>query len=158
MIEGRDFGDAQILQQTVQEPGEEGMVRYSTTLPSGRNLTSEWMRPTDMAGKTVISWCDHVRQQVDIDAREEAARKKREKLEREAGEMLEYKKDSVAEEVSIGSSSPLDYVRQNRDAYQERANILEARILELQNERKTVRLHLEQWEKILDSLRGETDE
>lgn len=150
MIEGRDLNDTDILQSTEQVV-EEGKVRYRTKLPSGREVTSEWMNPDDMAGKIVIKWCEFIREQVDLDAREAAAVKKRKPIEEEV-------EKEVKEEQAEDATNPVEFAKHQRDLYQERVNVLEERITAAKIERKKCRDHLEQWEKIVGSLRGETDE
>lgn len=150
-MEGRDLGDNQILQMTLQETGEGGTVRLKTTLPSGRDLVSEWMSPDD-ARKAVMPWCENVRQQVDADARETAARKKRDK-DLSAAIEEEAKEEAVDEAVS-----PVAYAVHQRDMYIARAEVLEERLEATETELKKVREHLEQWNVIVHKLRGETDE
>ena len=151
-MEGRDLGDNQILGSTLQET-ENGKVRFKTTLPSGRELVSEYMNPDDATGKTVISWCEHVRQQVDVDSAEENAVKKREA----AGDITPEKETSTAG-PSSSEVDPYEYAVQQRDAYYTRIQILEGRIDEQKAERKIMRRHYEQWETVVKTLRGEIEE
>jgi len=146
-MEGRDMGDSDILQSTRVENNDRGQIQYRTTLPSGRELTSEFMNPDDAKGKVLISWCDHVRQQIDADNAEA-------KAERDRGD-IGIDTAEVERNVEV---TPLQYVTKQRDLYQEQVNRLERSIRELQDERKTAREELEQWERVVDSLRGETDE
>ena len=113
-LEGRDLNDSQILQGTIQETGDNGRVRYKTTLPSGRDLVSEWMNPDDMQGKTVITWCDHVRQQVNVDVEEERAARKREQVEPQLPTEA-----STEEELDESSTVPesLQFAIRNRDKW-----------------------------------------
>ena len=150
-LEGRDLGDSQILQQTVQESNEKGLVRMKTTLPSGRDLVSEWMNSDD-AKKVVMSWCQNVRQQIDFDAQEAKAAKQREKDL--ADVVQEETKEQAVEEVT----DPITYATHQRDMYIARAEVLEERLESTEIELKKVREHLEQWNVIVHKLRGETDE
>lgn len=152
-IEGRDLGDSQILNDTVQATNDKGDIQLKTVLPSGRPLVSEFMNPDSVKGSVLISWCENVRQQVDLDEQERKAKAKR-KVDEEV--VQEKAKDLV--DVPPDDESPIDYAKRQRDAYQSRVNILEARIVELQTERKKIRSNLEQWEKVVKTLRGETDE
>jgi peptidoglycan hydrolase CwlO-like protein len=152
-MEGRDYGDNQILQMTVQER-EGKTVRFKTELPgSGRTVVSEWMNPDDAKGGTMISWCENIRQQIDADAREHELKRKRDRDMAAVKEDVELKEEQV-EDVT----NPIEYATRQRDMYQERVNILEERIEADKQERKRMREHLEQWQKILTSLMGETDE
>lgn len=154
-LEGRDLNDSSILQATVQETGENGTVRYSTTLPSGRLLTSEWMNPDSMQGKTVISWCNHVREQINVDVQEERAAKKR---EAPTEEEVFPKEDQLPDPAVGEEEDPLAYVTRMRDAYMKRVEVLEDRELTVELELKAMRKHLDEWNKVLHTLRGETDE
>lgn len=152
---GVDYGDSQILQITTQEKEGE-LVRFKTTLPvSGREVSSEWMRPdATMSGSTLISWCNNIRQQIDADVREaEAYRKRKKDLDAAEAEDLGMKKVAV-EEVT----NPVEYSTHQRDMYRDRVQILEERIDNCKSERTRMREHLEQWEKIVNSLTGEVDE
>lgn len=149
MIEGRDMGDSEILQKTTQQ-SEGGKVRLKTTLPSGRDLTSEWMAP-DAMKKVMIPWCDNVRQQVDADNREAEAKRKRDK---DLEEDMEHKEDAVETETT----NPVEYAVHQRDMYIARVEVLEERQEATEAELKRMREHLEQWNVIVHKLRGETDE
>ena len=128
-------------------------MRYSTTLPSGRKVVSEWMRKDDMKANTVITWCEFIREQVDIDQREKAAEKKRGRVDVPEQIEEEVREDSVSD-----ATNPVDFAKHQRDLYQDRQSVLEERYAELKIQIKQNRHHLEQWEKIVDSLRGEVDD
>lgn len=154
-LEGRDLNDSQILQGTIQETGDNGRVRYKTILPSGRDLVSEWMNPDDMQGKTVITWCDHVRQQVQVDVEEERAARKRLALE----EVAENSEESTASSPeSIEESSAMAHAVAQRDKWLLVAQAAEEEVVQWKLKRKKARLEHENWEKIVNSLRGELDE
>jgi len=152
-MEGRDYGDNQILQMTVQE--QDGRkVRFKTDLPeSGRTVVSEWMSPDDAKGGTMISWCENIRQQIDADARELVAKRKRDKDMAAAEEDVQLKEEEV-----VDVANPVEYATHQRDMYRDRVKILEERIHDQKGERTRMREHLEQWEKIVDSLTGEVDQ
>lgn len=160
-MEGRDLGDSQILGSTVQE-NKDGKVRFKTTLPSGRDLVSEYMNPDDANGKIVIKWCEHVRAQIDVDNAEEAAAKKREMVapiaSAEPTGTTSNEDSLLAEDLVSGEPDPVAFAIEQRDAYEERVHILEERLTQMKVERKTMRQHYEQWQKVVETLRGETDE
>ena len=52
---------------------------------------------------------------------------------------------------------PISYVTGKRDHAQRRVNALEDSISKLKLERKEARIELEQWQKVVETLRGETD-
>lgn len=150
-MEGRDMGDSDILQMTRVETNEKGLIQYRTTLPSGRDLTSEFMRPEDAKGKVMISWCDHVRQQIDVDAAEKEAIRKRGTLDEVEDVIAE------AEPKTRPAESPLDILTARRDEARSAVDYIEQKIEALKQERTPLREELEQWEKAVESLRGETD-
>ena len=65
----------------------------------------------------------------------------------------EGREDSVSD-----ATNPVDFAKHQRDLYQDRQSVLEERYAELKIQIKQNRHHLEQWEKIVDSLRGEVDD
>ena len=149
--EGRDYNDSDILRTTVQEQ-EGDKVRYSSVLPSGRKVSSEWMRQQDMKGSTVITWCEFVREQINVDKREAEAAKKRPALEEDT--------DPLRSPEDSGEDVPeaLVFARKNRDTYETEVRRLEEEINEAKNRRKIARREFEQWEQIVNALRGEVDE
>lgn len=154
MPEGRDLGDSEILSMTrVETDGKK--VQWRTTLPSGRELTSEWMPEDQAKGRILVSWCENVRQQIDVDRAEKAARKAREKLD---DVPTPEEEDSSTAETAKGEVTPLDYVIGERDKWQQRCKDLDEKINLLKNEREEARGNLEQWQKVVIGLRGETDE
>ncbi len=157
--EGRDFSDNDILQSTIREE-KDGKIRFKTVLPSGRDLVSEYMNADAATGKVMISWCENVRAQVDVDVAEAQATKKRETLE-EAPTTDLLPGDTLPESTEVDVSedpNPIDFAIRQRDAYEQRVHILEERITQQKIERKLMRGHYEQWEKVVATLRGETDE
>ncbi len=152
-IEPSDMNDSQILQTTVQETGEDGKVRYKTVLPSGRDLVSEWMDPGQMKGKIVIKWCELVREQVGVDAAEERAAKKRETID------LPATKSSTQEVTEEDTpQTALDFATKSRDNALMEVEEAELTVETWKQKRKNARTEYENWSKIVDSLRGETDE
>ena len=149
MLEGRDVSDTQILESTIRDADAKGLVRFRTTLPSGRTLTSEFM-DADAARGTVIQWCENVRQQIEVDIAEEKAKKARGKID-----FGESTPEEIRESIKEAEPTAIDYAKAQRDAYQSRVNILETRISELKTERTAIRKHLEDWERVVDALRGE---
>ena len=142
-MEGRDLSDSQILDLTKLE-NEDGKSRLSIVLPGSEVvLTSEWM-DLDSARKHMIQWCEHVRQQVDAH-----------NLKEERG-----LPDTPAKkrEEPVVDESPLAYATKMRDKYQGKVRVLEQEIEDLQSERSTVRTLLEDWERVLNALRGELDD
>lgn len=151
-MEGRDLGDNEILATTTQiQEGKK--VQFKTILPSGRELTSEFMDATAATGKVIISWCDNVRAQVDVDSREEEAIKKR------TAEPIVIEEAVRGPEPveDLGDVDPITFAIEQRDAYEKRVHILEDRITQMKAERKVIRGHYEDWQKVVDTLRGETD-
>ena len=149
--EGRDYNDSDILRTTVQEQDGD-KVRYSSVLPSGRKVSSEWMRQNDMKGSTVITWCEFVREQINVDKREAEAVKKRPPLEEDT-DPLQSPEDS-------GEDLPeaLIFAISHRDKWLEKVTELETWIVNAKIERKQARREYEQWESIVNGLRGEVDE
>lgn len=105
-----------------------------------------------MDGKTTIKWCNSIREQVDADNREEQAREKRDLP------VDEQITEEVREERVEQAPDPVQFAIHQRDMYEARLKVIEQRISSLKEERTTMRGHYEQWQKVVDTLRGETDE
>lgn len=149
--EGRDLNDTEILAATTRPPNDKGQVQFRITLPSGREMKSEWMIAEE-SKKGVIPWLEYVREQVDVDRANQEALKSRE---------MDTTSVSTAEESSTkedSSQSPIDYVTQQRDTYRSVVERLEHELKATQNDLAEARDNLEDWQKIVDSLRGEIDE
>ena len=138
-MEGRDYGDNDILKATVQEKSEDGKtVRFKTVLPgTEKEVTSEWMNPDDIKSAVIMTWCESIRSQIDAYAREQEALRKRGDINTDIDEE-DYKKETV-EEVT----DPIDYAKHQRDLYHDRVDILEQRINDAKAERTKVREHFE---------------
>jgi hypothetical protein len=76
-LEASDMNDSTILGATKQSVNEDGRKQLSVALPSGRLLTSEWMRPENASGTVLVKWCDLVREQAVADAHETRLRAER---------------------------------------------------------------------------------
>lgn len=144
------WGDNEVLQNTAQVQ-EEGKVRFEVTLPSGRSLTTELM-DADAARRHVIDWCGHVRNAIKADEAEREAKAKRGSIE------PEDISDEVKEEAAEEAVDPISYAEHQRDMYQDRVNVLEERISDMKVERTRCREHLEKWDQICRTFRGELDE
>lgn len=86
-LEASDLSDGAILESTQQFQNGNGQVQFKITLPSGRELESEWLSP-DMKKKAMVSWLDVVKDQAILDAdqaraeaREVAMKQRRDALE-----------------------------------------------------------------------------
>lgn len=76
MIEKGDINDSEVLSKTRQERGQNDSIRFLLTLPSGREIHSEWI-PTDQQKKALFLWIDAAKDQILLDAEESAAAVKR---------------------------------------------------------------------------------
>lgn len=76
-LEESQVNDRSILEATVIERQDHsGRIRFKTTLPSGRDLNSEWIQESDKT-KAGILWAEAVRGQIVADSQEAAAKAKR---------------------------------------------------------------------------------
>lgn len=66
-LEQSDLSDGAILESTQQFQNGNGQVQFKITLPSGRELESEWLSP-DMKKKAMVQWLDVVKDQAILDA------------------------------------------------------------------------------------------
>lgn len=84
MIESSDLNDSDILEQTSQLNDGKGNIKFKITLPSGRELSSEWISP-DHRRTAIHAWLEAVKAQAVADSEaEEAERNAR--LRRKAAE------------------------------------------------------------------------
>lgn len=87
-LEAQDIGDSTILDQTKQYENGNGQIQFKITLPSGRELESEWLKP-DMKKKAMVAWLDVVKAEAvaDSDAARAEAREaamKQQRAQRDA--------------------------------------------------------------------------
>jgi hypothetical protein len=76
-IEESQVNDRSIMEATVIERQDHsGRMRFKTTLPSGRDLRSEWIQESDRT-KAEILWAEAVRGQIVADSQEAALRARR---------------------------------------------------------------------------------
>lgn len=66
-LEASDIGDNHILSNTKRMENGNGQVQFRITLPSGRELESEWLQP-DMQKKAMVAWLDVVKAEAVADA------------------------------------------------------------------------------------------
>jgi hypothetical protein len=81
LINDRDIMDGTVI----ENQDHSGRIRFKTTLPSGRDLNSEWIQASDKT-KAGILWVAAVRQQIVADSEESAARARRELKELKAAQ------------------------------------------------------------------------
>ena len=96
---GAEWSDQQILAATRQKD-ENGRRQFEIMLPDNYPLTSEWMDPSQIKARTLISWCEAVRNT--IGAREE--NKREEMMAKRARRKAE--EQSTVPSVDSTQSSP----------------------------------------------------
>lgn len=73
--------DKEILAMTeVETQAASGRMRFTTTLPSGRKLESDWFQESSKT-RWLLKWCGAVNEEIRRDAEEERAKLKRRVLE-----------------------------------------------------------------------------
>ncbi len=75
-LEGKDINDSAIIDQTQQLRNAQGKTQFKITLPSGRELESEWLSE-DNVKKALWPWVDTVRNEMVADAEEQRAQARR---------------------------------------------------------------------------------
>jgi hypothetical protein len=103
-LEGRDLNDGNILQATRQIGGPNDTVKFSITLPSGREFTSEYFQ-NDRKREALHAWLPAVRQQVVGDSEEAENEARRAFFEKQALE-----KRQAAERSQLIVPGPVEYV------------------------------------------------
>lgn len=103
-LESSDLNDGSILQATRQIGGPNDTVKFSITLPSGREFTSEYFQ-NDRKREALHAWLPAVRQQVVGDSEEAENEAKRAYFERQA-----LAKRQEAETPKIIVPGPVEYV------------------------------------------------
>lgn len=69
-LEASDLNDGQILQQTKQRTDPKGNIQFVIKLPSGRDLTSEWIQK-DNVRAAMKTWLEVVKEQAVADSNAE---------------------------------------------------------------------------------------
>ena len=152
-LEASDLNDGGILKASVRETGKDGLMRYKCRLPSGRDLTSEWMREEHFS-KAAIAWCDAVRNQavadVQFDARERAAAAKRalQPVTTDTGSQIVY----GTQPDTPPRTNPLDFAKAQVEAARAAVDGWRAKLCEAQVEYDAAARMLCDWTKIVTSL------
>lgn len=66
MLEKNDINDSEVLSKSTMEKDGKGNIKFKFSLPSGKTLTSEWVRPEDQK-KAMMIWCDQVKTNIIAD-------------------------------------------------------------------------------------------
>ena len=98
MLEPSDVNDGAILNGTRQEAGPGESTRFRITLPSGREVVSEWIAPENIK-KALLMWCETIRQQVAADANAS------QELAKERARMAKRVKEEEARTVAQSGTS-----------------------------------------------------
>lgn len=75
-LEGRDINDSAIIDSTRKARNDKGQTQFSIDLPSGREITSEWLSE-DNVKKALVPWIEAVRTNMIADAEEVRAQARR---------------------------------------------------------------------------------
>lgn len=81
-LEGRDINDGDIIGQTRQVANDKGHIQFQIDLPSGREVTSEWLNE-DNRKKALLPWVEAVKREMVTDAEEVRAQARRSSQEAE---------------------------------------------------------------------------
>lgn len=104
-LEAADLNDGAILGATRQERHDNGACRFHITLPSGRELHSEWIAQDNLK-KAVFSWCEAVRAEAVADSDAANREAKEAALQRRRSEQLAAPPAAVAGVHARTSAEP----------------------------------------------------
>lgn len=82
-VEENEINDRDIMTATKIFEDAHGRIQFKTTLPSGRDLNSEWVQASDKS-KAGILWAEAVRGQIIADSQEASAKARKDLKERRA--------------------------------------------------------------------------
>jgi len=77
----KTLGDGEIIRATKQITSEQGLTQFRMTMPSGREIESEWLRE-DQLKRALLPWIETIRAELQSDADEVRAKARRESEER----------------------------------------------------------------------------
>jgi len=97
-VETADINDGDILNMSSTETADDGRVKFHATLPSGRQIESDWVMP-DGLRKARMLWVDAVKEQIVLDA-QAATQEARDRA-------MRAKRDIQSESVEQGASGPV---------------------------------------------------
>ena len=172
-IEESQVNDRSILEATVIERQDHsGRIRFKTTLPSGRDLNSEWIQESDKT-KAGILWAEAVRGQIVADSQEAAARAKRVLREVKAaqpaaprllgvdGQALPSSESSMPAAVPSRSPTPATsamdpsaYVRAQHAAARQRLDELKEQLEQVKIEYADAKKAEAQWFGLMQAMGG----
>lgn len=81
IFDPRTLGDGDIIGSTRQVTAPSGLTQFQITLPSGREVESEWLRE-DQLKKALLPWIETIKQELQADADEVRAKARRAAAER----------------------------------------------------------------------------
>lgn len=177
-LEASDMGDSTILDQTKQYENGNGQIQFKITLPSGRELESEWLKP-DMKKKAMVAWLDVVKAEAvaDSDAARAEAREAAMKQQRaqrdalqepvltqvaastggttaQASSVIQSARSAVAPTVSA-VNSPDSFVEQGIQAAQADYDHWNEVALDALNRVRAARNNVQKWQNIYTAMSGQ---
>lgn len=177
-LEAQDIGDSTILDQTKQYENGNGQIQFKITLPSGRELESEWLKP-DMKKKAMVAWLDVVKAEAvaDSDAARAEARESAMKQQRAQRDALQepvltqvdaYTDGTTAQASSVIQSarsagaptvsavnSPDSFVEQGIQAAQADYDHWNEVALDALNRVRAARINVQKWQNIYTAMSGQ---
>lgn len=66
MIERNDINDSEVLSKSTMDKDDKGNIKFKYVLPSGKPLSSEWIRPDDRK-RAMMLWVDVVKDNIIAD-------------------------------------------------------------------------------------------
>ena len=148
--------DTQIIDNTTIS-NEDGDT-FIRILPPGYDTPIQQKATSEeSARKHIIAWCEHVRAVMSLDAENARSEKEYKKAQRMAGKAPPEALSPTAP-IATAEDNPIEYARRQRDLAQELVTEAEENAAMWKAKREKLRLALENWERILESLRGEDDD
>lgn len=145
---------------TYSDPDDKGRVQLRCKLPSGRTITStDRLIPTEVKGKVLIAWANHIREQDALDAQE---REEQDRLKAAAKRDSSQRGAARGEaDASAGNSQsapaglpddPGSMIKEKLTGLMERATTLDQIISEHSTQLKEVHENIAKWTKVAEGL------
>lgn len=152
-LEASDINDGTILNATKQSTDARGNVQFRVTLPSGREIHSEWIK-SDQRKQAMMAWLEKVKEQITSDV-QDLQRAKREKARAAQAANVTPVTNYIVQANNASAAEPLAYAKGQYEFYASRVQTLTDNLGQTRLELDTAVSMKEQWQTIINALSGQ---
>lgn len=155
------LSDTQIIENTKISTDEDGKCTLSILPPGYESPILQRAANKESAQKHIIAWCTHVRGVMQADEQNKLDEMRARKKRKAEGEIVQPEDPEIGVIIKLegkGMTSAYQYAVTMRDGAYERVQNAESEVSKWKEDRKQARREYENWQKIVESLRGDNDD